>query len=341
LAISHLEAALRAAREGDTESAVIFIDDARNALSGADPNTTGLAHTIRSYLEQIRGEFTLSQLYNDLGLTSTAQKNATRQMVNRLVRTGELTRLGHRAGRYKKPDLECEEIDYINIQPKALDISLPFNLHEYVRIYSGNICAVAGSWDSGKTAFMLDLIKRNMRAWPITLFSSEMGPEELRMRLEKHADLRIEEWKFKALMRADNFGDIIRPDEINVIDYLEISENFWEVDKTMREIHDRLRRGVAFIAIQKSRFQDLGRGGDFGAQKPRLYLTLDRDTGGGVIKVLKAKNIVPGRAIAGKMLKFQLEDGWHFVHNGDWEYPPPPPEKRTVRNYTPIPKLKF
>lgn len=150
-----------------------------------------------------------------------------------------------------------------------------------------------------------------------------MGPAELRSRLERHSDILLEQWNFTAVERTGDFGEVIEPDMINVIDYLEISESFWQVDLQLREIFEKLNRGIAIVAIQKSHTQELGRGGDFTGQKPRVYITLDRDEdhGGGVVKVIKTKDIVPGTSIVGKEMAFSIEDGWKLIYDGNWAYP--------------------
>ena len=48
---------------------------------------------------------------------------------------------------------------------------------------------------------------------------------------------------------------------INIIDFLEISENFYEIGGRLREIHDKLKGAVAVVALQKNAGTQTGLGG--------------------------------------------------------------------------------
>jgi hypothetical protein len=41
---------------------------------------------------------------------------------------------------------------------------------------------------------------------------------------------------FKTVQRSANFADVIQPDQINIIDYLEITDNFFLVAEELSEI---------------------------------------------------------------------------------------------------------
>jgi hypothetical protein len=75
-----------------------------------------------------------------------------------------------------------------------------------------------------------------------------------------------------------------------------------------------LDNGIAVIAIQKVPGRALGRGGDFTAEKARLYLTLDK----GEITITKGKlwadQLINPR---GMTWKFKLVGGCKFVTQGE------------------------
>lgn len=320
--LQNLRKAYEALREDDIDTAKVFLS---NASKGIDSNLiiSPMMVLVKNYIQTISGEFSIKDVYRDLHLTTPHEKNQARNILNYLIWTGDVIKVANRAGVYKRPNRECPIIDYKKAKIEYLDIKLPFELHNFVRIYPKNIILVAGSWNSGKTAFMLDFIKKNMTTWPIIYFCSEMGPAELRSRLERHNDIQLDEWNFTAVERTCDFAEVVEPDMINVIDYLEISDSFWQVDLQLRQIFEKLNKGIAVIAIQKSHTQELGRGGDFTGQKPRIYITLDRDEehGGGLVRVIKTKDIIPGTSIVGKEMPFTIEDGWKLVYDGGWVYP--------------------
>jgi len=56
----------------------------------------------------------------------------------------------------------------------------------------------------------------------------------------------LRDWKFKAYERGGQFQDVIKSGEgnINIIDFLEIYENFYEISKPLAEIHKKLKGAV-------------------------------------------------------------------------------------------------
>jgi hypothetical protein len=69
------------------------------------------------------------------------------------------------------------------------------------------------------------------------------------------------------------------------------------------------------VALQKKRDAELGRGGDFGLEKPRLYLSMDK----GKCTIQKAKNWVnPEKNPNGLVINFKVVGGCKFIITNDW-----------------------
>ena len=100
-----------------------------------------------------------------------------------------------------------------------------------------------------------------IKCWPIKNFVNKM----------------IGEWRFKAYPRTTNFSDVIFPDSVNVLDYMLIPDEFWKVGSYLDEIYRKLNKGIAYVNIQKGGGAEIGRGGDFGLERPSLYVTLSQD----------------------------------------------------------------
>jgi len=161
----------------------------------------------------------------------------------------------------------------------------------------------------------------------IHYFSSESGTEgdELKVRLSKFTDIKKEDWRFTAWERSSNFSDVIKPNGINVVDFLEIIDEFWRVGEYIKSIYDKLDKGIAFVAIQKNLGRELGRGGGLGTEKPRLYLSLGRDseTHENKIKIIKGKNWTGKQNPNNQTLKFKIVDGAKLMPVSYWYYEPP------------------
>jgi len=270
-----------------------------------------LSSRIRDYVDGTQGYFNVTGCDKELQIVTPQNKANRRQIFFRLVKDKVLERHTVKDGLYRRveydsPVIEWETADISDV----FKISWPFELENYALMYPKNIAVIAGSPNAGKTAFLLNLIKLNMANHIIHYYSSEMGPEELKLRLSKFAN--TDKWVFDARERSMNFADVIYPDDINIIDYIEIvSGEFFKIAEELRAIFDKLNKGIAVIALQKKRGAELGRGAEFSLEKPRLYLSMDS----GSLKIIKAKNwAVEGQNPNDVEFKFSLVNGAKFVY---------------------------
>jgi len=217
---------------------------------------------------------------------------------------------------YRYINTSVRLIDFRNItNSKPLEIKYPFGIEYYFKTYPGNIIVVAGSPDAGKTAFLLNLIRLNQYDFSIYYQSSEMGKDELQNRLLNFEGIELDDWNFTAEERSSDFADVIRPNCLNIIDYMELSGDFYMVAEYLKQIHDKLDDGIAIVALQKDPKADQGRGGTFGLEKPRLYLNMDS----GKIKIRKAKNWThPEQNPNGLTLNYKIVGGCKFIITDDW-----------------------
>lgn len=251
-----------------------------------------LSTKINEWVYSTRGWFGMKQLDTELDIRDKTSRNNRRFIIHKLATLGVIETDGNRNGIYRIVDNRCPEIKWQDADANnVLDLKWPFELEEYVNLYPKNIVVIAGAPNAGKTALIYNFIKLNMADFPVHLFSSEVGAEELKLRLCKF-DFPIDQWKFDARERSRDFASVIYPDEVNVIDYLEIKQGeFYLVGDQLAAIHDKLRNGIAVVAIQKkknTKFNkyDLGRGAELGLEKARLYLSID----GGRLIIVKGKN---------------------------------------------------
>jgi len=196
-------------------------------------------------------------------------------------------------------------------------MSFPFGLEKMVELMPGNIAVIAGDPNAGKTAFLLNVVQRNMASFKVYYFSSEMGASEMKKRLQLFTyPETLKGWRFTARERSSDFEDVIVPGEgnINIIDYLEIHDNFYEVGGKLFNIHRKLNGALAFVALQKNSGARLGLGGGRGLEKPRLYLAMEP----GVLKIVKAKNWKTSENPNGKQIRWKLTEGCWFHKMGDW-----------------------
>jgi hypothetical protein len=281
---------------------------------------TPLSKRMEDWVKQTSGWFDYSEIDREFGLISTTDKHNRFMILQRLKEKGiiEAHSSHNRLLRYVNTNIRL--IDFKSAGRRTpLAVKYPFGVEKKFNTYPGNLIVVAGAADSGKTAFMLNFVKLNMYDFNIYYQSSEMGKEELASRLEKFEGIDLEDWDFTAEERSSNFADVIRPDCINIIDYLEFPGAEYNLTADyLRAIHERLSSGICLVALQKRRGAEEGQGGQLSVEKPRLYLLMDS----GVLTIRKAKNWAdPTKNPNWLSLKYKIVGGCQFIDIGEWHKP--------------------
>ena len=264
------------------------------------------------WVNEAPGWFSISDFTHD-----TAERLIMTEKFEKLLKMGYIERHGNRRGCYRKKESELIEMDYINADDSPVDIWLPFDISDMVEIYDGNLIMIAGAKDSGKTALMLNVIKENRYRMDIHYFNSEMGAGELKKRLSNFHDIALDQWNFKAYERAENFEDVIFPGlgQLNIVDFLEIHDEFYVIGKKLKAIHDRLNGAVAIVCLQKNPGQDTGLGGWRSMEVTRLALALDYER----VKITVGKNRRdPKINPRGLVKNFKIKGGYQIIDKHDW-----------------------
>jgi len=286
------------------------------AASDGPRDYQNLAGKIREYLGTIDGTFFTHQIFSDLGIKEPRDKTNVRQILKRFK--GNLIQSqGNQAGCWRVIRGEVEKMNLQNGDDEELNLWLPLDLHNYVQIMSNNLIVITGDPDSGKTAFMLRTIKENLGRWNCHYFNSEMGAFELRKRLDLFAGFPIEDPHFHAYERSDCFEDVVQPGKyvLNVIDYLEITEEFYLISKHLANVYKNLHGSVALIAIQKRcKTSDLPLGAQRALEKPRLAISLSAGskTTPNIATIIKCKNRKTLHSMIGHTRTFKLIAGCEF-----------------------------
>jgi len=258
-----------------------------SALQRADRKNRNLSDEIKNWILSSSGVFLSSDVVRSLHLSSRDDEKHVSTVLRRLKEDGLIEKYGEKRGCFRIVETDVEEIDFMGTDEKIIDIKWPFEIEKWVKILPKNIVVIAGETNAGKTAFLLNTCFMNMGNFRINYFSSEMGAMELRARLNKF-QCNLKHWKdnINFRERSSNFADVIKPDEVNIIDFLEITDEFYKVGGMIKEIYDKLKKGIAIIALQKNKGRDEGLGAERSVEKARLYLSMQPHK----IKILKGKN---------------------------------------------------
>jgi len=298
---------LRAARKFDPQKIIIPEPDSKES------------EEIKAWIKASPGEFSVRDIDYDLGFQETGQRQARTKILEKFVAEKVLSREGTRRGVYRPYKSDLEFIDFRAADTACFPIFLPLGIHEMVKIMPGNIIILAGEPNAGKTALALNIIRYNMQKFDVHYFNSEMGNGELKTRLQMFKDIALDQWKFNAYSRSENFADVLftGPKSINIVDFLEIHEDFYAVGEKIKQIHSNLGQGIAIVAIQKNKGAEFGLGGGRTMEKARLVLNIEP----GRFKITKAKNFAdPKMNPNGLECKWKLVNGCKFIMRGQgWD----------------------
>lgn len=261
--------------------------------------------------------FTSGKLDSEFNYGSRKVKRYRWQVLDAYVKEGKLERIG--IDKFRQIDHTADVIDWQAADTSdVVDIKWPMNLEKYVKTYHQSIIILAGEPGSGKTAFLEHTALKNMNhPMGVTIFNNDMSPEEIKERMENSGVVIPNPPPFEIREKDCNFGDVIRPDGINIIDYLDLNSDLYKIGEEIEAIYRKLKRGIALIAIQKKPGQKIGLGGVFTIKRAKLYMSLSTVEDEGQLyhklEIVKARGRVnPKHNPNGMYWKFKLIGGIKF-----------------------------
>jgi len=286
-----------------------------------------LKSEVVKWIENSIGCFTSDQISRDFCLTTRREKQNLSTILARAINEKLIKRDPSGNGKFSIIDRSLTEIDLFNTDVDPFDISLPFDLHKYCEIPKKGIILIAGSPDSGKTAFILNALKLNLNKPFQTAYVASEGPNEIKKRLLKFDAITLDDWvRAKYIERASDQQSYIESynqDGLTLIDYLEEKDGeYFKITSQIRSIYDSLNSGVAIIGIQKHTESDYGRGGQGTIEKARLSASLDKIGLIGndmiaAIKIMKIKNWIR-KNLLWHELHFRIIRGAEIEPLTDW-----------------------
>ena len=257
---------------------------------------------VEDWIESLRlsgiERFSSTDAWNDIGIVSPENRTKLRVILSRCKEKRQIDKSTSN-GHYRILDNTKLIMDWENADTKnVLPILWPFNIQEWAKIHPKSIIIVAGEKNAGKTAFLYECIKLNYASFNVELYNSETGMEQMK---ERFTALDFPSpAPFKVYERYDSFSDIVDPNALTIIDYLDFNSEVYQCGEEIDRLFQKLKDGACIIGMQKPPpvptkqpgggvkmvTRDLAYGGAFSAKRAALYITL----GQGLCKLVTVKN---------------------------------------------------
>lgn len=279
------------------------------------------ADQLREWILTENTKFSLRAVRDHLRIHTKSESNRLYVTINRFVKQGLIKPTGDR-GWYTPIEVNFASEDWKNADDQIAKIWLPFDLDQIAIIPYGSIIILSGASGAGKTATLLNIVKENQRKFDLHYFSSEISPGAFKRRINKFADITPDMWDVNFYNRSSGWEDVIKTgnNAINIIDYIELHDDFFKVGKYIHAIHESLNGAIAICAIQKNTGNDYGLGGQRTIEKAELAIALDH----GQAKLTKIREFnldYCQESPRNKIYRFKLVDGCRFVKVQGWHIP--------------------
>lgn len=303
----------------------------KSALERADRKERNLAAEVLDFVSVTSGYFSVTSCYTLLQVVTKQDRTTVRVSLNRLKDKGIIEKHPTQDGIYRRLEKDFEFINFDENEPDEVEypVKLPLGINDIAEVSQGNIILVAGEFNAGKTAFLLNVLKMNKGKLPIRYISSEMKKSEFKKRFASFClplSFWVQDSMTEYIIKSYDFHTCIKPDALNIIDYMEFRDSdYTKGAEYLTQIHDKLTTGIAIVAIQKKEGMRMPRSGDMIVEKPRLAISLSKyetanDDPQGICSILKCKMPKLGK-IDGKNLRFELQRQGSLFHVlNDWGY---------------------
>jgi hypothetical protein len=307
-------------------------------ISGKEEKNKNITDNLRAYIDYTDGIFSLQDCYGAIGAVDVKEKANIRKALCVMCKGKEIEKIGTRSGIYRKPNRDYEVIDLDGAVPDPLNVELPLRIDQLCNVYNGMTILAEGEKSTGKSAFGIETAWLNRKLFPGKvryMQNGELNKQMLTIRLMLRPQETYPIKKFSEsiefITRHRDWWDIVNPEGLNIIDYIEEHEKKYLIPDYIARIQERLTTGIALIILQRVPGRDYGTGGAEIRNKPSVIVALKRQ--GKInsvhiedIKSYNQQNIgtLFGDEVTnprGLWREYNLIDGWKFYAKGKWRSP--------------------
>lgn len=207
--------------------------------------------------------------------------------------------------------------------PKDRDREMQLPFAEDIVIRQGDLILIAGVSNFGKTTLAMNFIAENLSLNPVLMgneYTDSKGEPKQRF-LNRLDVMNWVKWtngsgedRFELIPIHEDFEDNIIEGRINVIDWIDIESDFWDIKNISKRLKDEVGKGILIVVIQKNEGRDSGVGGGMTKYYTDLELLVDRHTSFETrVTIGKVKESI--KPVSGRSWAFSITgQGTHIVN---------------------------
>ena len=174
-------------------------------------------------------------------------------------------------------------IDLIFPKDRGTEMELPFA--EFVVLRQGDLILIPGLSNYGKSTLALNFLAENLAFEPVLMGNeyTDENEEPKQRFLNRLDEMNWVEWtngdgqdRFLLLPVHEDFEDNIIKDRVNVIDWIDIESEFWDIKNISKRLKLAVGNGIVIAVIQKNEGKDTGVGGGMTKYYTDLEILVDR-----------------------------------------------------------------
>jgi hypothetical protein len=251
-----------------------------SALDRLSKTEVDISADVRAWIINQIHPFRIESCFRELNLKSSKQMADCRSIAGDMMTQGIIEKGS--VGFFRLVDRSLKHIKSKKNDP--IEISWPLGLGNIIQVHPHDVVVIAGVTGQGKTAFALNVADRNMKKYFINYIASELREDDIYYKTSYHLkELEVEINKdpsdptkrVQVVERANDPWDIIIPDALNIIDYIERHDQYWKIAEDIKKCFDKLTTGLCLICLQKNKNAEFAMGGGGTMQKASLVINLE------------------------------------------------------------------
>ncbi len=276
--------------------------------------------------------FNREKVYNFLGVRNTPQHTPLKEAIGQVLYKlsdknkdnknpllGQVSRDSYRIIENEINEIKWWKGDVKPVLPirwpYGVDDATEFGFEDSIVIYPGDVIGLAGEGNKGKTCIALNFLLNNLALFPTSIyFTSEFNESKFKDRIKHFTWVNIMDDKgipkFRLAKHEENFQDVIVPDGLNIIDWVDMPDEPWKIGQIFKKTSDKLTTGIAFICMQKRSYKKFAVGGEAAMDYASAFFSIiyDENISSNVLKVEKVKT--PGKVNCNyRKYRFGIEKG--------------------------------